>query len=90
LIAQAVALKIIIGGDTAIDSTHLWACSSKFGKKKTCSCKGRCRCPRDYSDLDARWGAKSKDYLFFGYKVHLIVDAKSQLPLDVKVTPANT
>ena len=88
LVAQAVALKVIIGGDTAIDSTHLWAYSSKFGKK-TCSCKGKCRCPRDYSDLDARWGAKSKDYLFFGYKVHLIVDAKSQLPLDVKITPAN-
>jgi len=88
LIAQAIVLEIIIGGDTAIDSTHLWACSSKFGKK-TCSCKGKCHCPRDYSDTDARWGAKSKDYMFFGYKVHLIVDAKSQLPLDVKVTPAN-
>ena len=88
LIAQAIALKVIIGGDTAIDSTHLWAYSSKFGKK-TCSCKGKCHCPRDYSDHDAQWGAKSKDYIFFGYKVHLIVDAKSQLPLDVRVTPAN-
>jgi len=88
LIAQATLLKVIIGGDTAIDSTHLWAYSSKFGKK-TCSCKGNCHHPRDYSDPDARWGAKSKDYVFFGYKVHLIVDAKSQLPLDVKVTPAN-
>ena len=88
LIAQAIVLKVIIGGDTAIDSTHLWAYSSKFGKK-SCSCRGRCHCPRDYSDMDAQWGAKSKDYMFFGYKVHLIVDAKSQLPLDVKVTPAN-
>jgi len=88
LIAQATLLTVIIGGDTAIDSTHLWAYSSKFGKK-TCSCKGKCHHPRDYSDPDARWGAKSKDYIFFGYKVHLIVDAKSQLPLDVKVTPAN-
>jgi transposase len=88
LIAQAIVLKVIVGGDTAIDSTHLWAYSSKFGKK-TCSCKGKCHCPRDYSDADARWGAKSKDYIFFGYKVHLIVDAKSQLPLDVKVTSAN-
>jgi transposase len=88
LIAQAIVLRVIIGGDTAIDSTHLWACSSKFGKK-TCSCRGKCHCPRDHSDPDARWGAKSKDYIFFGYKVHLIVDAKSQLPLDVKVTPAN-
>ncbi len=86
LIAQATLLKVITGGDTAIDSTHLWAYSSRFGKKP-CSCRGKCHHPRDYSDPDARWGAKSKDYFFFGYKVHLIVDAKSQLPLDVKVTP---
>ena len=33
LIAHAIVLKVIIGGDTAIDSTHLWAYSSKFGKK---------------------------------------------------------
>ena len=79
---------MIIGGDTAIDSTHLWACSSRFGKK-TCSCKGKCHCPRDYSDHDARWGHKNKDYVFLGYKVHLIVDAKSQLPSDVKVAPGN-
>ena len=88
LIAQAIVLKVIVGGDTAIDSTHLWANSNKFGKK-TCSCKGKCHCPREYSDSDASWGHKTEEYLFFGYKVHLIVDAKSQLPLDVKVTPAN-
>jgi len=88
LIAQAIVLKIIKGGDTAIDSTHVWAYASKFGHK-TCTCKGKCDCPRSYSDTDAQWGAKSKDYLFFGYKVHLIVDAKSQLPLEVKVTPGN-
>jgi IS5 family transposase len=88
LIAQAIVLKIIKGGDTAIDSTHVWAYASKFGHK-TCSCKGKCDCPRSYSDTDAQWGAKSKDYLFFGYKVHLIVDAKSQLTLEVKITPGN-
>ncbi len=86
LIAQAIAVKVIIGGDTAIDSTHLWAYSSKFGKK-TCRRPGKCHCPRDYSDPDASWRYKSKEYIFFGYKAHLIVDAKSQLPLDVKVTP---
>ena len=88
LIAQAIVLKVITGGDTAIDSTHLWAYSNKFGKK-SCSCKGKCSCPRVYSDTDATWGHKSKEYSFFGYKVHLIVDAKSQLPLDVIVTPGN-
>jgi IS5 family transposase len=30
-----------------------------------------------------------QNYFFFGYKVHLIVDAKSQLPLEVKVTPGD-
>jgi hypothetical protein len=88
LIAQAIVLKVIIGGDTAIDSTHLWAYSNKFGKK-SCSCKGKCSCPRLYSDTDASWGYKSKEYAFFGYKVHLIVDARSRLPLDVIVTPGN-
>jgi len=44
LIAQTTLLKVIIGGDTAIDSTHLWACSSKFGRK-TCSCKGSATIP---------------------------------------------
>ena len=85
LIAQAIVLKVIQGGDTAIDSTHIWAYANQFGYK-TCQCKGKCNCPRSFSDSDAKWGAKSKDYFFFGYKVHLIVDAKSQLPLEVKVT----
>jgi IS5 family transposase len=88
LIAQAITLKVILGGHTATDSTHLWAYSNSFGKK-TCSCKGKCDCPRKYSDADAQWGHKTKEYAFFGYKVHLIVDAKSQLPLEVIVTPAN-
>ncbi|MDY6911246.1 MAG: transposase, partial [Chloroflexota bacterium] len=51
--------------------------------------KGKCHCPREYSDSDADWGHKTKEYVFFGYKVHLIVDARSQLPLDVIVTPGN-
>ncbi len=50
---------------------------------------------RDYkykenSDLDARWGynATKKNFIF-GYKVHLICDAESEIPLAFKVTPAN-
>jgi len=64
LIAQSIVLKVITDGDTAIDSTHLWSHANLFGKK-TCSYKGKCHCPRDYSALDARWGAKSKDYMLF-------------------------
>ncbi|MHC3130315.1 MAG: transposase [Candidatus Bathyarchaeota archaeon] len=71
-----------------MDSTHIWVYSNKFDNK-TCQCKEECQHHRDYSDLDARWVYKSKDYSFSGYKAHLIVDAKAQLPLDVKVTPAH-
>jgi hypothetical protein len=77
-----------LGGGAAVDASHVWAFSNKSGKK-TCSCRGKCTCPKEYSDADARWGHKTKTFIFFGYKVHLIVDVNSQLPLDVKVTPAN-
>jgi transposase len=85
LISQAIVLKIIQGGSTAIDSTHIWAFSNEKGHKN-CSCEGQCKCPRKLSDKDAKWGAKNKDYYFFGYKVHLMVDTKSQLPLEAIVT----
>jgi len=45
LIAQAIALKVIQGGDTAIDATYLWAYSSKFGKK-ICQCNRERHHPR--------------------------------------------
>jgi len=72
LIAQAITLQVITGHDTAVDSTHLWAYANQFGRK-ACSCKGKCHCHREYSDPDAAWGHKTKEYAFFGYKVHLIV-----------------
>jgi transposase len=88
LIAQAIALKVILDGGSAVDSTHLWAYANRSGKK-ACSCKVKCSCPKRYSDPDANWGHKTEEYVFFGYKVHIIVDAESQLPLDVRVSPAN-
>jgi len=87
LVAQAFTNGIIFGNITATDATHLWAFSNKFGKKLcTCKDKQHCSCPKSFSDPDASWGAKSKDYSFFGYKAHLIVDSKSQLPVSVSVT----
>jgi len=61
---------------------------------KICQCPGKCQCLRKYSDTDAKWGHKTKEYAFFGYKVHLVVDAQSQLPIEAIVTsgevPDNT
>ncbi|MDI6839489.1 MAG: transposase [bacterium] len=33
---------------------------------------------------------RGEDYFFFGYKIHLVVNTKSQLPIDVIVTPGNS
>lgn len=86
LIAQAIAIGLIQKEThTAVDATHLWACSNKFGIK-VCSCTEKCQCLRAYTDPDAKWGHKTKTYSFFGYKIHLIVDVHSQLPIEVIVT----
>jgi IS5 family transposase len=41
-------------------------------------------------DKDAKWGAKSKTNIWFGYKRHNAVDMRYGLISDVAVTPANT
>ena len=41
------------------------------------------------ADVDARWGAKSKKNIWFGYKRHEAVDMRHGLVKKVAVTPAN-
>ncbi|OYD16138.1 hypothetical protein CH333_04110, partial [candidate division WOR-3 bacterium JGI_Cruoil_03_44_89] len=73
LIAQLVAIGVLSGKNIAIDSSHIFAYSN----------------PKKQSDPDARWGCKHEDYYFFGYKIHLVVDTETQLPIDAIVTPGN-
>jgi hypothetical protein len=94
LIAQAIAVGVIKNViHTAIDSTHVWANSNRFGIK-ICQCTTKCQCLRKYSDTDAKWGHKTETYAFLGYKIHLIIDTQSQLPIEAIVTsgevPDNT
>ena len=42
------------------------------------------------ADKDAKWGAKSKTNIWFGYKRHNAVDMRFGLISRVAVTPANT
>ena len=42
------------------------------------------------ADKDAKWGAKSKNNIWFGYKRHNAVDMRFGLISRVAVTPANT
>jgi len=81
IISQAIAAGIVCGKITALDSTHIIAFSNPFGKKVENK--------RIYSDVDARWGVKDKEFKFFGYKLHLLVDTKTDIPIGIEITPGN-
>jgi len=40
-------------------------------------------------DPDARWGYMDVDKPFFGYKLHIIIDVRSELPIAFRVTAGN-
>jgi len=88
LVKEARQLLPGFGAKLAVDSTDIKAYSNSHR--------------RNPSDKDARWGAKgaghhsgpAKDkqralYYWFGYKLHLVVDALYELPMSFKLTPAN-
>jgi transposase len=78
------------GAKLAVDSTDIMAYSNGHREHP--------------SDPDARWGAKKKSnnqggreegkkepevHYWFGYKLHLVIDALYELPIAFKLTPAN-
>jgi transposase len=69
---------IIKGKIIACDTTFIKAYSKRDPKDDS----------RGYSDPDARVGRAGKTYQL-GYKLHLAVDAESELPLAVIAAPAN-
>jgi transposase, IS5 family len=81
LVAQCQKAGIIDATHVAIDSAAIHAYEKKEPKRK--------------SELtgNANWGAKFGTFgnkvKWFGYKLHLSVDAKSELPMALKVTPAH-
>ena len=82
LVQQCRDLGIIDGKTVAIDSSALHAYEHPLPKDKH---------PKDGQQAD--WGHKNdshgKPMDWYGYKLHAAVDAKSGLPLAVRVTPAN-
>lgn len=83
LVDQAIDSDIIETNTLAIDSTKLESYERAKPKKKVKK--------DDYSTPD--WGAKYDAHrnkiTWFGWKIHLVSDAKGELPLDFTVTPAN-
>jgi len=70
--------RLIVGKTVVLDATFIKAYSKRDSHENS----------RGGSDPDARVGRNGKTY-DLGYKLHLAVDAKSELPLAVVAAPAN-
>lgn len=81
LVTRCQKAEIIDGTHVAVDRAAINAYEKKEPKRK--------------SELTGKpnWGAKFDTFgnkvKWFGYKLHLAVDAKSELPMALKVTPAH-
>ncbi|WP_366922865.1 transposase [Metallumcola ferriviriculae] len=82
LVIRAKELNIIDGETVAIDSTKMDAFESPKPHSKLTD-----------NGLTPNWGAKrdtnGNQVKWFGWKLHILSDTKSELPLEISVTPAN-
>ena len=82
LVLKAKELGIIDGTNVAIDSTKIDSFEAPKPKSKLKN-----------DGVSANWGGKNDTngnrIKWFGYKLHLLVDCKSELPLSVLLTPAS-
>jgi hypothetical protein len=81
----------VLGWDVAIDASDMpaYANGQRFKSKG-----GRERTPEEYSDPDATWGHRSavstrKGGGFYGYRIHMAVCSKTDLPLAWTVETAS-
>lgn len=82
LVLKAKELGFIDGTDVAIDSTKINAYEKAQPKSKLKN-----------DGVSANWGAKNdtngNQIRWFGYKLHILVDCKSELPLSILLSPAS-
>ena len=82
LVMKAKDLGIIDGDNVAIDSTEIKA----FEKSRPSS-----KIPKD--GASPNWGKKrdtdGNDHKWYGWKLHILADCKSELPLNIIITPAS-
>ena len=79
----------------AFDGSNFYSGASHYGIKE-CDCRSKkvynCRCPRRYSDPDARWGWDSyREQWFFGSTLFNVTasDSPYDLPIYIKMVQAN-
>lgn len=83
LVIKAKELGLIDGTNVAIDSTCIHSYEKAKPKSKLVD-DGNC------SNWGVKKGSDGKVIHWFGYKLHIVSDCKSELPLSILMTPANT
>lgn len=82
VIDKAISLGLIDGSEIAIDSTKIDAYEKSQPKKKLKN-----------DGISANWGSKNdtdgNQIKWFGYKLHILCDSKSELPLSILLSPAS-
>lgn len=82
LVLEAKELNIIDGDHISIDSTKLDSYEAAKPKKSIAD-----------DGTNPNWGMKrdtnGNNIKWFGWKLHILCDSKSELPLDISITPAS-
>jgi len=91
IVARALGLGFVRARHLAIDSTSVIAdCKEPPYNKEDIDPKtGRHIPSKSDTDPDARWGKKSKNRAFFGYKAHQLVDSETGFILGFDTTDAS-
>jgi len=86
LIAQTIAISVL--NQINIDNSILHLVAYSKGKKKSCNCSGsKCKYNRRKSDENNNLKKITKNFVVFGYKVKMLIDINSQLPLEAILRP---
>lgn len=82
LVLHAKEIGIISGENLSVDSSKLGAYEASKPKNKI-----------DNNGLSANWGMKrdtdGNNIRWFGWKIHAVCDSKSELPMEIMISPAN-
>lgn len=86
LIAQTIAISVINQIDINHNVVHLVVYSKD--KKRSCNCSGsRCKYNQRKSNANNKLKKITKNFVVFGFKVRMLIDTSSQLPVEVILEP---
>jgi hypothetical protein len=89
LIAQTVVTAVINKINISSNVIHIIINSNK-GKKKSCNCSGsRCKYNKKQKHSKNKINVKliTKNFVALGFKVKMVIDASTKLPLEVTLEP---